>query len=111
MTSADFLTYSTYAALAMLIAAMALIALRAVLGPTLADRVLALDQLVAVAIGFIAVIAIKTRFTLYIDIALALGLVGFLATAAFARYLMVAGDPEGLRGGPKEKKMERKTET
>ena len=61
---------------------------RVVIGPTLPDRVLALDMLVAVAIGFIAVLGIRTGQTLYVDIAIALGLVGFLATVAFARFIL-----------------------
>jgi multicomponent Na+:H+ antiporter subunit F len=81
-------------ALAILMLALVLTTLRVILGPTLADRVLALDQLVSIAIGFIAVIAVKTGFELYIDIALALALVGFLATAAFARYIYVRSRDE-----------------
>jgi multicomponent Na+:H+ antiporter subunit F len=65
--------------------------LRIIRGPTLPDRVLGLDMLVAIAIGFIAVIAIKTGFNLYIDIGIALGLVGFLATVAFARFILTRG--------------------
>ncbi len=61
---------------------------RIVIGPTLPDRILALDMLVSVGIGFIAVIGIKTRYFLYVDIAIALGLVGFLATVAFARFVL-----------------------
>lgn len=64
---------------------------RVVRGPTLPDRVLALDMLVGIAIGFIAVIAIRTGYTLYIDIAISLGLVGFLATVAFARFILARG--------------------
>ncbi|MGV8936065.1 MAG: cation:proton antiporter [Allorhizobium sp.] len=64
---------------------------RVVRGPTLPDRVLALDMLVGIAIGFIAVIAIKTGYSLYIDIAISLGLVGFLATVAFARFILARG--------------------
>lgn len=64
---------------------------RVVRGPTLPDRVLALDMLVGIVIGFIAVIAIRTGYTLYIDIAIALGLVGFLATVAFARFILARG--------------------
>ncbi|MHA7970275.1 cation:proton antiporter [Rhizobium sp. CAU 1783] len=64
---------------------------RVVKGPTLPDRVLALDMLVGIAIGFIGVIAIRTGYTLYIDIAIALGLVGFLATVAFARFILARG--------------------
>lgn len=70
---------------------------RIVIGPTLPDRVLGLDMLTSVAIGFIAVIGIDTGFTLYIDIAIALGLVGFLATVAFARFIMARGKTEEER--------------
>lgn len=77
--------------LAILMLALVMTAVRVIIGPTLADRVLALDQLVSIAIGFIVVIAVKTSFELYTDIALALALVGFLATAAFARYIYVLG--------------------
>lgn len=91
MNAAEILDYGLYAALLLLMLAMLATAARVLLGPTLADRVLALDQLVAIAIGFIAVIAIKTGYELYIDIALALGLAGFLATAAFARYIAASG--------------------
>lgn len=75
-------------ALGLLTLALLLTVVRVVRGPTLADRVVALDMLVAVAIGLIAVIAFKTGFFLYIDIAIALGLVGFLATVAFARFIL-----------------------
>jgi multicomponent Na+:H+ antiporter subunit F len=67
---------------------------RIIKGPTLPDRILGLDMLVAIAIGFIAVIGIKTGFTLYVDVAIALGLVGFLATVAFARFVLSRGKTE-----------------
>ena len=88
-------TAAIHIALVILILALVMTAIRVVIGPTLADRVLALDQLVSIAIGFIAVIAVKTGFELYVDIALALALVGFLATAAFARYIFLRGRPDG----------------
>jgi multicomponent Na+:H+ antiporter subunit F len=87
-------TAAIHLALAILILALVMTAIRVIIGPSLADRVLALDQLVSIAIGFIAVIAVKTGFELYIDIALALALVGFLATAAFARYIYVRARKE-----------------
>ncbi|MCV3735678.1 cation:proton antiporter (plasmid) [Rhizobium sp. TRM96647] len=70
---------------------------RVISGPTLPDRIVALDMLVAIAIGFLAVIAIKTGFNLYIDIAISLGLVGFLATVALARFVLTQGMPEDDR--------------
>ena len=93
MSGADFLGWATSITLVILSIAFILTTLRVVRGPELSDRVLALDMLVSVGIGFIAVIAIKTGFTLYLDIAIALSLVGFLSTVAFARYILTRGKP------------------
>jgi multicomponent Na+:H+ antiporter subunit F len=87
-------------ALAVLILATLFTVWRAVVGPTLPDRVVALDMLVGIVIGFIAVIALRTGYTLYIDIAIALGLVGFLATIAFARFILARGLTREGQGGP-----------
>jgi Multisubunit Na+/H+ antiporter, MnhF subunit len=94
MTAEAILHLSVLATLPILCLAFLLTVVRIVRGPTLPDRVLGLDMLVATAIGFIAVIGIKTGFTLYIDIAIALGLVGFLATIAFARFILARGKTE-----------------
>lgn len=82
-------------ALFLMCAAFFLTAYRVIKGPTLPDRIVALDMLTGIAIGFIAVVAIKTGFNLYIDIAIALGLVGFLATVAFARFVLNRGMQAG----------------
>ncbi|GAJ91449.1 cation:proton antiporter [Agrobacterium rhizogenes] len=95
MIAASVVSAAAMIALGILGLAFLLTVYRVVVGPTLPDRVLALDMLVAVAIGFIAVIAIKTGFTLYIDIAISLGLVGFLATVAFARFILSHGASNG----------------
>lgn len=91
MLSAGFLQISIQIALAVLSLTFVITVFKVIRGPTLPDRILALDMLVAVAIGFIAVIGIKTGYTLYLDIAIALGLVGFLATVAFARFILTRG--------------------
>ena len=87
----SFLDLAIRLALAMLSMSFLITVIRVIRGPTLPDRILALDMLVAVAIGFIAVIGIMTGYKLYLDIAIALGLVGFLATVAFARFVMSRG--------------------
>lgn len=89
--SESFRMAAETAALAVLTLSFLLTVVRFVLGPTLPDRIVALDMLVAAAIGFIAVIGIKTGYTLYVDIAITLGLVGFLATVALARFLLTQG--------------------
>lgn len=91
MNAATILSSSISFALAALSLGLLLTVLRILRGPTLPDRVLGLDMLVAIAIGLIAVLAIKSGFNLYIDIAIALGLVGFLATVAFARFILARG--------------------
>ncbi|WP_137132064.1 cation:proton antiporter [Rhizobium sp. FY34] len=98
MTEQAILSAAIWFALALLVVSFLLTVCRVILGPTLADRVVALDMLVGIAIGFIAVIAVKTGFTLYIDVAIALGLVGFLATVAFARFILSRGmvNEEGI---------------
>ena len=79
----------------MLTLALLLAVVRLLRGPTLPDRILALDTMTTLAIGFICVIAIRTGVTLYLDIAIAIGLVGFLSTVALARYMMQrSGAPE-----------------
>ncbi|MDQ0563287.1 multicomponent Na+:H+ antiporter subunit F [Rhizobium mesoamericanum] len=103
---------SAAAAVALVILGLAflLVGWRVLAGPTLPDRVLALDTLSGTAIGFIAVLAVKTGFNLYIDIAISLGLVGFLATIAFARFVISRGtvaewDSEKAASAPKKPKV------
>lgn len=88
INGSEFLGLASLISLGILCLAFLLTLLRVILGPGLPDRVLALDMLVAIAIGFIAVIGIRTGFTIYLDIAIALGLVGFLTTVAFARFIL-----------------------
>lgn len=91
MTPELIVEYASIFAIVILVIALLLTVYRAVVGPTLPDRVIALDMLVGIVIGFIAVIALRTGYTLYIDIAISLGLVGFLATVAFARFILARG--------------------
>ena len=88
MTAAMLLDWALTAALGVLSVALLITVVRIIIGPTLPDRVIGLDMLVAIAIGFIAVLGIRTGQPLYADIAIALGLVGFLATVAFARFVL-----------------------
>ncbi len=88
MSGAAVLQLATQLALGLLLIGMVLAVIRLIRGPNLGDRILALDMITVLATGFIAGVAVLTGFSLYIDIAIALALVGFLATVALARYLM-----------------------
>lgn len=94
MSAADTLILAAEISLGLLLLALLLTLVRLWRGPTLGDRIMALDLMMVLAVGFIAAFAVLTGFTLYIDIAIALGLVGFLSTIALARYLASRG-PDG----------------
>ncbi len=91
MTPALALDWATMIALILLGLALLASLVRIVIGPTLSDRVLALDLMTVVAMGFVGAVAVRTGLTLYLDIAIALALLGFLATLAFARYILSRG--------------------
>lgn len=61
--------------------------LRLFRGPTLPDRVVALDFMTTVGIAIMAVYAIVTGQIVYLDVAIILALISFLGTIAFAYYL------------------------
>ena len=91
MTPTDFLQLAIIASLSMTLIGLLMVIFRIYRGPSLADRILALDLLVTFAVGLIIILAVWSGYNLYIDVAIALGLVGFLATVAFARFMMRRG--------------------
>lgn len=86
-----FIDWATLVSLVLLGLALLVSLVRIVIGPTLSDRILALDLLTVVAMGFVGAIAVRTGLWLYLDIAIALALLGFLATVALARYILMRG--------------------
>lgn len=96
MSGASVLHLAGNLALGFLVLALLLTTLRLFRGPTLADRILALDMITVLAMGFVATIAVVTGFALYIDIAIAIGLLGFLSTLAFCRFLLARAETERL---------------
>ena len=61
--------------------------LRLIIGPTSFDRVVALDTVNVIITALIVFIAFFLKSSLYLDIALAYGILAFLETVVFARYL------------------------
>jgi multicomponent Na+:H+ antiporter subunit F len=74
-------------ALAMLCVALILAFVRLVHGPSLPDRVVALDLTGTLVVGLIAVYAVATGEYVFLDAAIVLALIAFLGTVAFARYV------------------------
>jgi multicomponent Na+:H+ antiporter subunit F len=74
-------------ALGILMVALFLAIYRLILGPSLPDRVVALDLIGVISLGIVLVLTIRTNEPVYLDVAIVLGIVAFLGTVAFARYL------------------------
>ncbi len=62
-------------------------------GPTLPDRVVAMDLLTTVGIAITAVYAVITDQPVILDVATVLALISFLGTIAFAYYVDLMGAP------------------
>ena len=73
--------------MAMLCAGLFLAFVRLVRGPTLPDRVVALDLTATQVVGLIVVYALATHQSVLLDVAMVMALVGFLGAVAFAYYV------------------------
>lgn len=90
-------TRAVHLAFGVLSLALLLAFVRLVRGPTLPDRVVALDLIAYLAISLIALYALMTRQPAFLDAAIVLSLIAFLATVAFARYVERAARQEEER--------------
>ena len=73
--------------LGVLSAAMVIAFARLVRGPSLPDRVVALDLISVIVMAFICVYAVRFNQPTFLDVAIILALLTFLGTVAFAYYL------------------------
>jgi len=72
---------------ALISAALLLTFIRLVRGPSLPDRVVALDLTAALVVAFISVYSISSGQAIFLDVAIVLALISFLGAIAFAKYL------------------------
>jgi multicomponent Na+:H+ antiporter subunit F len=70
-----------------LIVALLAAAWRLLTGPTLADRVVALDLVSMLLVVFLVVFKMVSGVNAYIYVGITLALISFLATVAFANYI------------------------
>ena len=87
MSGAQVLAIAETAAYGMIALALLLVFVRLARGPSLADRVIALDLIAVLAVGLIAMVTLETDQPVFLDAAIVLALVAFLGTVAFGRYL------------------------
>ena len=79
--------YISYIVMPIICLAIIFIILRFIKGPQVVDRVVALDLLITIGVGFITLFSIIVNNPVFLDDAMILALIAFLSTAAFSFYI------------------------
>jgi multicomponent Na+:H+ antiporter subunit F len=82
MLSIAYLVTLTLLALAAVLSFM-----RLVRGPTLPDRVIAIDLIGVLIVCLLVVVATSTAQQAFLDVAIVIALISFVGTVAYARYV------------------------
>jgi multicomponent Na+:H+ antiporter subunit F len=77
----------TTLALTLLALAGAVMSVRVLVGPSVPDRVVAVDALLVVVVSGLAVDAAASNRTAFVDVAVVVGLLGFVGTGVAARFI------------------------
>lgn len=86
--SATILSWAVTTSQVMLAAAMMLALARILIGPHAQDRVLGLDAFYITGMLQLLVFGIRSGNTIYFEAALIIAILGFVSTAALAKFLM-----------------------
>ena len=89
----DGSTFLLFVAMALFAFGIGATLYRLVIGPSLPDRIVALDLLGFLVVGVVCLVAIITGVQSLLAVALVAALILFLGTAAFAIYLSRRGAP------------------
>jgi multicomponent Na+:H+ antiporter subunit F len=87
------LEIGTHIALMTLGVALLIAVVRLVKGPTLPDRIVAMDLIGVLVVSLIVVLAASTGVSATLDAAMVIALIGFVGTLAYATYVE-RGHPE-----------------
>ncbi len=74
-------------AIAIIVLGVVLTLIRAMLGPTAADRMVAVDSMTTITTALLVLLALYFKRYIYLDIALVYAVLAFVATLAVARYM------------------------
>ncbi len=88
------IAWATTALVMAALLSLALASVRIVIGPTNADRIVALDIFLAAGVALAVAASLLTARTVFLDVAIGLALVGFVGTIGWARLVQRA-DPPG----------------
>ncbi len=71
----------------LLLLSMLIVLYRFLIGPTITDRIIAFDVMNIMGVGLLIILSLIYQRSLYLDIALVFGLIGFLGSTIFGRYI------------------------
>ncbi|MHB8862622.1 MAG: monovalent cation/H+ antiporter complex subunit F [Pirellulaceae bacterium] len=91
MAEMNIVTLTAHAIVVVLVVAIVLAFVRLVFGPSLPDRVVALDLITVLLVGLISVYAVETGEPNLLGVAMVVALITFIGTIAFAYYLQRRG--------------------
>jgi multicomponent Na+:H+ antiporter subunit F len=83
----EVMSFAGNALLAVLALTFLLALVRLIRGPSLADRVVAVDLVTTVGVALCASYAVIHDASVFLDVAIVTALITFVGTVAFARYL------------------------
>lgn len=83
----DFVVIAVRAGLVVVAALCVLCAYRVIVGPTVPDRVVAIDAIVTNVVAIAVLFALLTGRSLFITGALVLAIIGFITTVSVAKFI------------------------
>ncbi|KKC35263.1 monovalent cation/H+ antiporter subunit F [Devosia epidermidihirudinis] len=86
--SSDILHWSLLISQVLLALAMVAAATRMIRGPRAQDRILGLDAFYVAAMLMLVLFGIRIGSSVYFEVALVIGILGFVGTVALAKFLM-----------------------
>lgn len=88
----EWVNLTAQISLVVLVIGLGLAFVRLVLGPSLPDRVVALDLIATLLVGLIAVSSIETGDVIFLRVAMVVALFNFIGTIGFCWYLQRGTD-------------------
>lgn len=85
--NSSFLNSAFMVSAAFLLLAFALALVRLIKGPTVQDRIVAMDLIASVSMAFILVYSVLVNQAMYFDVAIVISLISFFGTVSISTYL------------------------
>ena len=83
----NYLNIAIFLAFILLLMAMLISLYRLISGPTVYNRIVALDLIASIVMGFILLYSVVVNKALYFDVVIIISLISFIGTVSISTYL------------------------